>query len=94
MNLPQAIFMSFTQRHVNDCYLRNLEGKLWLLKPNTYYLKRCFSYSGACLWNNLPQDLKKRWFYYAAYTGYCNKVTEISDSPRQSLKAVVMSFRF
>ena len=50
----------FTQRHVNvnDYDLRNLEGKLSLPKPNTNYLKRSCCYSGACLWNNLPQDLK------------------------------------
>ena len=29
----------FTQRHVNDYNLRNLEGKLSLPKPNTNYLK-------------------------------------------------------
>ena len=48
----------FTQRHIQDCNLRDLEQKLSLPKPNTNYLKRCFSYSGACLWNNFPEDLK------------------------------------
>ena len=27
-------------------------------KPNTDYLKRSFSYSGAILWNNLPESLR------------------------------------
>ena len=60
MNLPQNMLIQclFTQRHVNDYNLRNLEGKLSLPEPNTNYLKRSFCYSGACLWNNLPQDLK------------------------------------
>ena len=31
---------------------------LSLPKPNTNFLKRSLCYSGACLWNNLPQDLK------------------------------------
>ena len=55
---PDYLQCHFTQRHVNDYNLRNLEGKLSLPKLNTNYLKRSFCYSGACLWNNLPQDLK------------------------------------
>ena len=38
--------------------VRNLEMKLNLLKPNTNYLKRSFSYSAASLWNNLPNNLR------------------------------------
>ena len=55
---PEYLQCLFTQRHVNDYNLRNLEGKLSLPKPNSNYLKQNFCYSGACLWNNLPQDLK------------------------------------
>ena len=55
---PDYLQCLFTQRHVNDYNLRNLEGKLSLPKLNTNYLKRSLCYSGACLWNNLPQDLK------------------------------------
>jgi len=67
---PDYLQCLFTQRHVNDYNLRNLEGKLSLPKPNTNYLKRSFCYSGACLWNNLPQDLKiKRWFHWAVQMG-------------------------
>jgi len=48
----------FTQRHA-EYTLRNLEGTLALPKPQTNNLKRSFCYSGACLWNNLPQELKE-----------------------------------
>ena len=48
----------FTQRHA-EYNLRNLEGKLALPKLHTNYLKRSFWYSGACLWNKLPQKLKE-----------------------------------
>ena len=77
---PDYLQCLFTQRHVvNDYNLRNLEGKLSLPKPNTNYLKRSFCYSGACLWNNLPQDLKS-----VASIGLfklcIKKVSEISDS--------------
>ena len=76
---PDYLQCLFTQRHVNDYHLRDLEGKLSLPKPTTNYLKRSFCYSGACLWNNLPQDLKS-----VASVGQfkrgIKKVSEISDS--------------
>ena len=52
--MPQNIFNVFSL----NAMLMILEGKLSLPKRNTNYLKRTFCYSGACLWNNLPQDLK------------------------------------
>ena len=69
----------FTQRHIKDYNLRNLEQKLSLPKPNTNYLKQSFSYSGACLWNNLPQDLKSVWSNGQFKQGI-KKVSAISDS--------------
>ena len=76
---PEYLQCLFTQRRVNDYNLRNLEGKLSLLKPNTNYLKRSFCYSGACLWNNLPQDLKSVGSIGQFKRGI-KKVPEISDS--------------
>ena len=76
---PDYLQCLFTQRHVNDYNLRNLEGKLSLPKPNTNYLKRSFCYSGACLWNNLPQDLKSVCSIGQFKRGI-TKVSEISDS--------------
>ena len=76
---PEYLQCLFTQRRVNDYNLRNLEGKLSLLKPNTNYLKRSFCYSGACLWNNLPQDLKSVGSI-GQFKRSIKKVSEISDS--------------
>ena len=76
---PDYLQCLFTQRHVNDYNLRNLEGKLSLPKPNTNYLKRSFCYSGACLWNNLPQELKSVCSIGQFKRGI-KKVSEISDS--------------
>ena len=84
---PEYLQCLFTQRHVNDYNLTNLEGKLSLPKPNTNYLKRSFSYSGACLWNNLPQDLKS-----VGSIGQFKLRYRIPT--RQSCKTVVMSFSF
>ena len=55
---PENLQRLFTQRHA-EYNLRNLEGKLALPKLHSNYLKRSFWYSGACLWNKLPQKLKE-----------------------------------
>ena len=36
--------------------LRDSQGKLFNPKPPTDYMKRSFSYSGAFLWNSLPES--------------------------------------
>ena len=77
--VPEYLRCLFTQRHVNDYNLRNLEGKLSLPKPNTNYLKQSFCYSGACLWNNLPQGLKSVGSIGQFKRGI-KKISEISDS--------------
>ena len=38
--------------------LRNSENTLFVPKPSTNYGKRSFSYSGAVLWNELPQNVR------------------------------------
>jgi hypothetical protein len=45
-------------RFVIQYRLRDSEGKLFLPEPRTDYLKRSFSYSGASLWNSLPESLR------------------------------------
>ena len=44
--------------YCTDYNLRNSEQKLALPIPRTNYLKRSFSYDGAILWNNLPQQVR------------------------------------
>ena len=44
--------------HGSGYNLRNSEIKLNLPKPRTNYLKRSLCYSGALLWNNLPQNIR------------------------------------
>ena len=45
--------------HSESVYsLRDFYGKLYVPKPSTDYLKRSFSYSGASLWNGLPESLR------------------------------------
>ena len=85
---PDYLQCLFTQRHVNDYNLRDLEGKLSLSRPNTYYLKRSFCYSGACLWNNLPQDLKSV-ASVGQFNGVLRRYLRYRIPTRQSCKTVV-----
>ena len=41
-----------------DYDLLNSFHKLTLPRPRTNYLKRSFSYSGALLWNSLPENVR------------------------------------
>ena len=60
--------------------LRNSEGMLTLSRPNTNYLKRSFSYSGAMfLWNNLPKSVKNA-ASVEHFKRNVEKVADISDS--------------
>ena len=42
-----------------DYDLRNSFHKLTFPRPHTNYLKRSFSYSGALLWNSLPENVRE-----------------------------------
>ena len=51
---------SFVRRNVDqtDYHLRNSATDLTLPKPKREFLKRSFKYSGAMLWNQLPNEAK------------------------------------
>ena len=48
----------FSRNEALTYNLRDTEGKLSLPQPRTNYCKRSFSYSGAVLWNSLPNEIK------------------------------------
>ena len=54
---PQYLQQLFTPRY-SEYNLRNSLNKLCVPKPRTDNLKRSFSYSGICLWNSLPEQLR------------------------------------
>ena len=54
---PAYLCNLFIPRTLNYNF-RNGKKKLMLPKPRTDYLKRSFSYSGALLWNNLPEEIR------------------------------------
>ena len=47
----------FSERHT-DYDMRDSLRKINLPKPRTDYLKRSFGYSGALLWNSLPENIR------------------------------------
>lgn len=50
-------FISVTCQLQNFCLMINMMPHLSLPKPRTDHLKHSFEYSGAFLWNNLPEEL-------------------------------------
>ena len=54
---PQYLEEMFSSR-IGHYTLRDSNRKLFIPKPNTDYFKRSFSYSGASLWNSLPESLR------------------------------------
>ena len=75
---PDYLQRLFAQSYSNY-NLRNSEGKLALPKPRTNYLKRSFSFSGATLWNNLPNSLKNVGSVNQ-FKRNLKKISNISDS--------------
>ena len=56
-DLAPAYLCNWFDLRTSNYYFRNAKKKLMLPKPRTDYLKRSFSYSGALLWNNLPEEI-------------------------------------
>ncbi len=57
-NLTPMYLQELFVTRVSHYRLGDSECKLFLPKPRTDYLKRSFSYSGASLWNSLPENLR------------------------------------
>ena len=63
LNEQSAPYLRNSFIKTSDCdkryQLRNSETDLALPRPRTNFLKRSFKYSGAMLWNNLPDEAKR-----------------------------------
>ena len=75
-NLVPAYRCTLFVTRTTNYDFRNVKKTLFLPKPRTDYLKCSFSYSGAFLWDNLPEEITRtsnslgffkrsshRWFY-------------------------------
>jgi len=56
--LAPAYLCNLFAPRISNYDLRDAKGKLLFPKPRTDYLKRSCSYSGALLWNNLPEEVR------------------------------------
>ena len=57
-NAPSYLKSLFSVRTLEYDVRNNRSIKLHTPKPRTNYLKRSICYSGALLWNNLPQEIR------------------------------------
>ena len=57
-NLAPAYLCNLFAPRTPNHYFGNAKKELMLPKPRTDYLKRSFSYSGALLRNNLPDEIR------------------------------------
>ena len=57
-NLVPGYLSNLFAPRTPNYYFRNEKKKLMLPKPKTDYLKRSFSYRGAVLWNNPPEEIR------------------------------------
>ena len=53
-----VIYKNFFSIRETGYNLRDSEMRLNVPKPRKNYLKRSFCYSGALLWNSLPQEIR------------------------------------
>ena len=78
----------FSERRTD---LRDSFHKLNLPKPLTNYLKRSFGYSGALLWNSLPESIRAI-RSIGHFEKEINRTLQTFDSQRQSCKSVFYSY--
>ena len=59
---PQSQRLCDIFKNVDEIHNYNLRGsttKLYIPKPKTEFLKNSFGYSGAKLWNQIPEEIRK-----------------------------------
>ena len=78
----------FSERHTD---MRDSLRKLNLPKPCTDYLKRSFSYSGAFLWNSLPESIREI-RSIGQFTKEINRALETFDSHSAILQISFYSY--
>ena len=76
---PVYLHDLFSERHT-DYDLHDSFRKLNLSKPRTDYLKRSFGYSGASLWNSLPDENIRAITSIGQFKKEINRALETFDS--------------
>ena len=74
---PQRLSNFFQNSNtMYDYDLRGSSTRLCLPKPRTEYLKKSFSYNGAHVWNQIPEDIRTS----ASYISFCEKLSSSTFS--------------
>jgi hypothetical protein len=73
---PKCLTSMFNTSNNKNYNLRSNELDFALPKPNTNYLKKSFSYSGAALWNDLPKRAKDRAISVGQFRAILNNMEE------------------
>jgi hypothetical protein len=71
-----SLHRHFNTSNNRNYNLRGNELDFALPKPNTNYLKKSFSYSGAALWNDLPKCAKDRAISVGQFRAILNNMEE------------------
>jgi hypothetical protein len=73
---PESLTSMFNTSNNKNYNLRSNELDFSLPKPNTNYLKKSLSYSGAALWNDLLECAKDRAISVGQLTAILNNMEE------------------
>ena len=67
---PQRLCNIFQSNNVTSYNLRGSSNGLFIPRPRTEFLKKSFSYSGAKLWNKMPEDIRNS----SSYNLFCQNI--------------------
>ena len=73
-NLFQNLFQNSNK--VYDYDLRGSSSRLCLPRPKTEFMKKSFSYNGAYIWNQIPEDIRNS----VSYKTFCRKLSSSTFS--------------
>ena len=65
---------------VNNYNIRGSSTGLFIARPRTEFLKKSLSYSGAKLWNRIPEDIRSS----ASYNSFCKNLSSSASAIKSS----------
>ena len=69
---PQRLCNLFQNSNMVSAHnLRGFSTKLFIPRPRTKFLKKSFSYNGAEIWNQIPEEIRCS----TSYDSFCNKLS-------------------
>ena len=65
---------------VNNCNLRGSSTGFFIPRPRTEFFIKRFSYSGAKLWNKIPEDIQSS----VSYNSFCKNLSSSASAFKSS----------